>query len=127
MTATKEIASEHAGLLDIDDVKPFSDADEQCFSELKEVLKRHGALQRFGVSLLHTHFPIHEGEVLVEECDDQNRTLTLRPMKRSEINEENLMQTNWRLDTKSSVQGCRGYCVMLEGRHSGAGHHSVPN
>jgi uncharacterized repeat protein (TIGR03803 family) len=77
--------------------------------------------------LLHNHFQVHEGEVLVEDCDDVTRTLTIRPMKRTDIKEENLMQTNWRLDTKTPVLGCRGYCVMREGSHSGGGHHFVPN
>ena len=122
MTAVNTIAAEHAGLLDIDDVKPFSDEDKQCFTELQEVLERHGALQRFGISLLHTHFPIHEGEVLVEECDEETRTLKLMPMKRSGINEETLMQTNWRLDTGDSMQGCVAYCLMDAGKHVGPKH-----
>ena len=117
MTATMPISTEHAGLLDIDEVKPLSDEDKQCFIELKEVLKRHGALQRFGVTLLHTHFPIYEGEVLVEECDEENRMLTLKPLKRSGFKEENVMQTNWRLDTNASVGTCTAYCLMDEGRH----------
>lgn len=122
MTDANTIAKEHSGLLDIDDVRPFSDEDKQCFTELQEVLERHGALQRFGVTLLHTHFPVYEGEVLVEECDEESRTLSLRPMKKVGIKEENLMQTNWRLDTGDSVQGCTAYCLMDGGRHVGPKH-----
>jgi hypothetical protein len=76
MTASA-IATAHSGLLDIDEVKPLSDDDKQCIAELKDVLERHGALQRFGVTLLQNHFPVYEGEVLVEECDEEARTLTL--------------------------------------------------
>jgi hypothetical protein len=122
MTATSAIATEHEGLLDIDEVRPFSDEDKQCFAELREVLERHGALQRFGVTLLHNHFPVYEGEVLVEECDEEGRTLTLKPMKRGEVDEGTLMQTNWRLDTEASVQGCVAYCLMDAGRHVGPKH-----
>jgi hypothetical protein len=122
MTPADQIAPAHAGLLDINDVEPLSDEDKRCFVELKEVLKRHGALQRFGVTLLHTHFPIYEGELLVEECDEESRTLTLRPMKRLGINEENLMQTNWRLDTGASMGGCVAYCLMDAGHHVGPKH-----
>ena len=111
------IATEHSGLLDIDDVKPLSDDDKQCIAELKEVLERHGALQRFGVTLLHNHFPVYEGEVLVEECDEDARTLTLKPMSRESLNEGTLMQTNWRLDTRDSVQACVAFCLMEDGRH----------
>jgi hypothetical protein len=121
MTASA-IATAHSDLLDIDDVKPLSDDDKQCFAELREVLERHGALQRFGVTLLHNHFPVYEGELLVEECDEEKRTLTLKPMKRAELNEGTLMQTNWRLDTEASMQGCVAYCLMDGGRHVGPKH-----
>jgi len=116
------IATAHSGLLDIDEVKPLSDDDKQCIAELKNVLERHGALQRFGVTLLHNHFPVYEGEVLVEECDEETRTLTLKPMSRESLNEGTLMQTNWRLDTGASVQGCVAYCLMDGGRHVGPKH-----
>ena len=116
------IATAHSGLLDIDEVKPLSDDDKQCIAELKDVLERHGALQRFGVTLLHNHFPVYEGEVLVEECDEETRTLTLKPMSRESLNEGALMQTNWRLDTGDSVQGCVAYCLMDGGRHVGPKH-----
>jgi len=116
------IATAHSGLLDIDEVKPLSDDDKQCIAELKNVLERHGALQRFGVTLLHNHFPVYEGEVLVEECDEETRTLTLKPMSRESLNEGTLMQTNWRLDTGDSVQGCVAYCLMDGGRHVGPKH-----
>jgi len=122
MTAATPIATEHAGLLDIDEVKPLSPEDAKCFAELKGVLERHGALQRFGVTLLHNHFPVYEGELLVEECDEASRTLTLKPMKRNELSEGTLMQTNWRLDTDASVQGCTAYCLMDGGRHVGPKH-----
>ena len=116
------IATAHSGLLDIDEVKPLSEDDKQCIAELKNVLERHGALQRFGVTLLHNHFPVYEGEVLVEECDEETRTLTLKPVSRESLNEGALMQTNWRLDTGASVQGCVAYCLMDGGRHVGPKH-----
>ena len=116
------IATAHSGLLDIDEVKPLSDDDKQCIAELKDVLERHGALQRFGVTLLHNHFPVYEGELRVEECDEETRTLTLKPMSRESLDEGTLMQTNWRLDTGDSVQGCVAYCLMDGGRHVGPKH-----
>src|SRR3954468_20041366 len=112
MTASYQIASEQEGLLDINAVRPLSDDDKECFGALKEVLTRYGALQRFGVTLLHSHFPIYDGEMLVEECDQHARTLTLKPMKQADLGEGTLMQTNWRLDTEQAVANCIGFCVM---------------
>jgi len=125
MGTTGPIASEHAGLLSVTDVTPFSDLDKECFIELREVLKRHAALQRFGIALLHTHFPIYEGEVLVEECDEQNRTLTLKPVRHSTLKQETLLQTNWRLDTEDSIQKCQAYCVMTSDGHGGPDHRTI--
>lgn len=125
MSTTTQISKAHAGLLNVTDVEPLSDQDKQCFKELREVLNRHGAIQRFGVTLLHTHFPIYEGEVLVEECDEENRSLTLRPVKHSALKEETLLQTTWRLDTEDSVQGCQGYCVMTSQGHGGPAHRTI--
>lgn len=121
------IASAQVGLLDITEVKPLSDEDRACFADLKDVLARHGALNRFGVSLLHSHFPVYEGEVLVEECDEEARTLTLMPRNRAELTEKTLLQTNWRLDTDEAVQQCQAYCVMTSDGHGGGAHRQIPN
>jgi hypothetical protein len=43
-------------------------------------------------------------------------------MSRKSLNEGTLMQTNWRLDTGDSVQGCVAYCLMDGGRHVGPKH-----
>ena len=53
--------------------------DMACFSELRAVLERHGKLERFGVVLLHHHFPLREGEILLESTDSSRRTMTLEP------------------------------------------------
>jgi hypothetical protein len=67
---------------DIMDVEPLGAADHACLQEIKDVLLRHGRLNRFGVTLLHEHFAISHDEILVEECDPANRTLTIRPEKK---------------------------------------------
>jgi hypothetical protein len=43
-------------------------------------------------------------------------------VERLGIAEENLMQTNWRLDTGGSMQGCTAYCLMDAGQHVGPKH-----
>lgn len=53
----------------IDDLIPFSTEDEACLAEMKEVLRRHGKLGRFGLSLMHNHFEVADDEMLLEECD----------------------------------------------------------
>lgn len=78
----------------ITDVEPRSEKDDALFAELAGVLKRHGALDRFGVCLLHRHFDIKPGEVLLEETDVESRTQTIRPVATIE---GDCVETAWRL------------------------------
>ena len=91
---------------DINVIEPVSSPDEECIAELRAVLKRHGRLHRFGISLLHTHFDMTDDEILLETCDDERRTLTIRPVKRSELEEDDLIFTNWSLGQEAEIQAC---------------------
>lgn len=62
-------------LPDINDVDPLSPADHACIEEIREVLLRRGCLQRFGLMLLHRHFPLSDDEILVESIDVQTESL----------------------------------------------------
>ena len=95
----------------IDEVAPLSQEDEVCLKEIKEVLRKHNRLQRFGVSLLHEHFPVGDGEVLMESCDAKNRILTITPIKMSELTGVSTIETNWRLDTGSALLKCVAVCL----------------
>jgi hypothetical protein len=64
-----------------DAVIEFSDKDTDFLRELRDVLKKHGVLERFGISLLHTHFDVAEDEVLLETTDIEERTQFIRPVK----------------------------------------------
>ena len=95
-------------LPDIDEVPPLDDADDKIFAEVRAVLKQHGALQRFGVTLLHQHFPLAEGEVLVEQIDAENRILTTRP--RTAEQSGLTRETSWRLDDQTGARRCETQC-----------------
>ncbi|WEO95517.1 hypothetical protein A6P39_016640 [Streptomyces sp. FXJ1.172] len=49
--------------------------DAEFVRDLVAVLARHGNLNRFGLCLLHDHFPIAADEILVETNDSRARTL----------------------------------------------------
>jgi hypothetical protein len=99
-------------LPDIDDVSPLSANDEPCLREVREVLERHGTLQRFGVTLLHEHFVLSDDEALVEFVDTQERTLTTRPVKRDHPAVTAAVQTSWRLDTGEALAVCQTWCYV---------------
>lgn len=102
-------------LKDIDDVEPLNDADSECLAEIRDVLKRYGRLERFGVALLHSHFPMSPDEALVESSDEENRTLTLTPVPQAEA-EKNSVGTVWMLRDGdiTTMSWCRSYCKKPE-------------
>lgn len=94
-------------LIDGGQVTLMSENDKPLFDELHLVLKKHGALRRFGVTLLHQHFMIEDDEVLLEVSNRPERTQVTRPVKRSSLNETHI-ETAWRLDSGRplSVMNC---------------------
>ncbi len=119
MSATVlEVAPTQWGSLkDIEDVEPINDSDLECLAEVRDVLAKHGKRERFGVALLHKHFDMEEGEVLVEETDKDARELTIRPMKQDEAG--NTVPTIWKLGDGvcQPLLGCLSRCVWVQFGH----------
>jgi hypothetical protein len=116
-----KIAKEHKGLTHIDETDSFDPAkDQPLFDEIKLVLTKHNALHRFGVTLLHKHFEVYEGERMVEVCNPETRTLTIQPVKRDLAADETYVETNWRFDTDSVHvnQLCFADCLKMGPRHA---------
>lgn len=116
-------------LPDIDDVEVRSEADDACFAEIRDVLKRHSALGRFGVTLLHQHFDIADDELLVEQVDVDTRTLTIRPVPAAEVAARPVKETHWRLDTDAAVTACvpvqHCYVDNNNDHHKRGGHNRI--
>ena len=105
-----------AHLPDISAVGPITAEDLDCMREIADVLKRRDRLSRFGLTLLHSHFPVGEDEMLVESCDTQARTLTVRPVKKTELDALDYTATNWHLGTGAPQVAC--ICVKMGTDHS---------
>ncbi|MFO3723167.1 hypothetical protein [Pseudomonas sp. HLMP] len=104
---------------DISSVSPFSPEDAECFRELRDVLQKYDALDRFGISLIHRHFDISEDEEMMEYTDHENRILVVKPVKKSEIDWNFTTITNWRLTegAEVAVVGCT--CARNSNGHLG--------
>lgn len=114
------IAEAHRNLAHIDDVEGFDpERDQPLFDEIKSVLKRHGALHRFGVTLLHKHFDVFEGERMVEVSDEASRTLTIRPHADALGPDQSHVETSWRFDLESAEasQLCLADCIKTGKTH----------
>jgi hypothetical protein len=80
--------------------------DELCLAEIVEVLDRYGRLDRFGVVLIEPPFPVSDEEVLVESCDPNTRTLTLRPVTKEDLQGLICVTTRWRMGAEAPEPAC---------------------
>ena len=64
----------------------FTESDKVCFEEIIEVLKKYNLIDKYGIGLLHDHFPIHLDEVLLET------------IKREDAKNVNHFETAWYFD-----------------------------
>lgn len=99
----------------ISEVEPRSEKDDALFEELATVLKKHHALDRFGVTLLHRHFEIKPGEVLLETTDIPRRIQTVCPVKNDEMSTDPYIETSWRLGDGWIAMGCK--CIKFGDDH----------
>src|SRR5437867_11090458 len=74
----------------ISDVIPIDQSDAECLEEIRRVLEKHNSLQRFGVSLLHSHFDLADDELMLETTDVEKREHWVRPVKKSYLKEVGL-------------------------------------
>jgi len=103
-----------AELENIDDIEPLNDSDTQCLAELRDVLARHGRLNRFGVALLHSHFDLQANEILLESVNTQDRLLITSIVTQSEA-PTNHVGTIWALQEGiTPVAYCKAYCKRPE-------------
>jgi hypothetical protein len=98
------------GLPSIDEMPPLSESDQVVVDEIRQVLIKHDALDRFGITLLHSHFELKGDEVLVEHVDRTARTLTTRPMPVGDLPRRSLVPTAFRLDAADEWPLAVLYC-----------------
>lgn len=111
-------ADEFNALPHIDDVDPLNVSDHKCMEELRVILEKHGKLSRFGITLLHRHFDLSDGEILVEYTDTTKRVQTVEIEKLSE-KRSCAIETAWVLKEGNSMAACYpGVCV-----HTSSGHY----
>jgi hypothetical protein len=120
---------EWAPLEDIDAVEPIGEGDADCLREVYAVLRRHGKQARFGLTLLHKHFPMGDDEVLLERTNAATRQLVLEPAKADSPDVVRSIQTSWMLgeDGQGEVtRGCYRRCFKnVWGSHSDGGHYEA--
>ena len=102
----------------IDDVERVGSRDVECLKEMRAVLEKHGMLSRFGVTLLHKHFDLKEGEIILEETDEETRTQTLKPVRAADYADQQFVQTNFSLVEGEALVSCFLKCWVSGGKHT---------
>lgn len=104
-------------LSNINDIRPIDEKDTPCLEEIRQVLMKHNCLDRFGISLLHSHFDLADDEMLLETTDLEKREHWVRPVKTSFLKENGFtaQPTVINFDEKGFNQYCG--CVPWSGGH----------
>ena len=105
LTVRDHGVEDYAELRDMDgtDVGVLSEDDRTCLEELGQYLVATDAWQRFGVWLLHKHFPPRAGEVFVERAIHAPRKTETSPVERSAFPQQGLCTTAIRFDDSVSA------------------------
>lgn len=103
MGSTAAVARQ--GLGSFEDAHGLGSNDKEFVKDLVAVLEKHGNLDRFGLCLLHDHFPVAEDEVLVEANDPETRTLHVSVEKASQSSHTKPSQWRFLPDVPSSHRG----------------------
>jgi hypothetical protein len=76
---------------------PLGSSDAAFVADIQAVLAKHGNLDRFGLCLLHEHFAVSDGEILLETNDKESRELTCTVRDRTELESDAYKATSWSL------------------------------
>ena len=118
----ERLATAWATFPEVEVVRPVDAADEAVLQDMREVLARHQALDRFGVMLIHRHFDLEPGEILYESTDLERRQQTIEVRQASEFAEDpQVLQTQWVFDGSGRTLVCVGFCHYANGHKH---HHS---
>ena len=99
----------------VDKVAPLSDDDYAVLNEIKQVLEKHNAVDRFGVSLIHRHFELKEDEIVFETTNEEARVQQIEVCASSSIKDRSdILETQWVFDGGQNLV-CVKYCDYNHG------------
>lgn len=100
---------------DVDEVRPIDETDYAILNEIKDVLLKHNAINRFGVNLIHRHFELQKDEIIFETTDVEKRSQRIEVCPSSIIvDNKRVLETQWVFNGGSAVV-CVGYCDYNQG------------
>lgn len=101
----------------VNEVDPLSDKDYDVLKEIRGVLEKHNALNRFGVNLIHRHFDLNENEILFETTDEEDRKQSIDVQPSSLIKDRSrVLETQWVFNGAQPIV-CPTWCPVKDGGH----------
>lgn len=104
-------------LADIDEVVGDLCARDRAFlRDVGRLLAKHGAATRFGVTLLHSHFPVSSTEALVEAVGEDGKLITqVLPLQAAE-DDPAIVPRSWMFAHECVVEGREELSVLTWSR-----------
>jgi len=93
---------------------------QDMMTELTQVLKKHQALNRFGLTRIEG-LPT-TGKVMSESCLPEQRLLITTPKEKASVNPATNLETQWRLDMPGMLKACASTCEADASGHSVISH-----
>jgi hypothetical protein len=126
------VGMEFARPADFGSATPFTAADQGVLTDLADILRNQGKVERFGVRLIRDRLELCDSEVLVETCDIGARTLRCEVIDRELVTARSV-ETTWQWEPiiegsgPTPVMGCHRACHSLcekddYGHHHHEGH-----
>ncbi|HAS43958.1 MAG TPA: hypothetical protein DCS93_26005 [Microscillaceae bacterium] len=107
-TKTKTLVFEYGIASELNPSQILTEQDTKCFEEIRHILQKHKAQNRFGVTLLDNE-ELKDNQIRLETNSiEQRHLLTNIVMRESVVS--NSIQTNWTLDVKA-VAACTVQCA----------------
>ncbi len=125
MDTTSTITFEYGVAAELDATQLLTEQDQACFDEIQQILKKHQALNRFGVTLLDDEV-LPQDSIRLETNSTIERTLITRIVDNNQLKNKSI-ETNWTLSNSKVIAACLQSCeVSRRGKH-GKDHASSGN
>src|SRR5438552_462974 len=93
----------------------LSNIEEDMMHEVFAVFSKYAdKTRKFGIQLVHSHFPMKEGETLYETHDTEKRMLTVTPVAIESFKKAPLA-TAWQQTERGNIDVCMFCCEETGG------------